>query len=110
MGAVNTYEYGFGKDVKEAFRDACDQAEIMYGIDPYNGQINNCHLIGLVKPPHRYGTKLYDQWEEKQIDNLSKRECKAIEVTGKLAIELKKNNGYARTRKKVYHFFGLAPD
>ena len=109
MGAVNTYEYGFGKTMEEAFDDACYQAECEYGMDTYNGKINNCYKPKLMKPPSRFGTKLYDKWEEKQIDKLDKRECIAVEITGKMAVDLKKRYGYFKTHKKVYHFFGVAP-
>lgn len=46
MGAISIVTTARGKNMQEAFRNACAEAEDEYGRDSYNGQINNCQLIG----------------------------------------------------------------
>ena len=46
MGAISIEVTGYGRDIREAFSNAQEEAEEQYGNDSYNGAINNCSLIG----------------------------------------------------------------
>lgn len=62
MGAISIEVTAYGKNIKEAFRNAQKDAEEEYGYDSYNGHINNCHLVKDVssKRPVMHPTELAD--------------------------------------------------
>jgi hypothetical protein len=111
MGAVDFSIIGFGKDVYEAYRTACEEAEEEYGHqEGYSGQINSTTSLLFDRTELRYGTKIYSKYIDKQLKDCPKRTCYAVEIKNKAAVDLKKKYGLTRSHKKVYHFFGVAPE
>jgi hypothetical protein len=72
MGAISIEVTAYGKNIKEAFRNAQEEAQEEYGTDSYNGSINNCYLTKDVssKRPTMHPTELYDYI----IERVDKRE------------------------------------
>lgn len=87
MGAVSISVEAQGKNMEDAFRNACKKAEIEIGTDPYNGGINNCELKG--SWTHKYNKrngKCLSELFDEATDYCYKRE-----VIGICTKEPKKN-------------------
>lgn len=72
MGATNIHYTALKsvhKSAKEAFNSLVEEDREWYGLDPYNGSISNCNLIGKISMPEDD-----DQYDE-ELDRLHKREC-----------------------------------
>jgi hypothetical protein len=109
MGACNFTCYGHGKDVKDAYHNAVDDARYEHGHDPYNGTISTTSVCEDVTEEYpRYGTKAFRLAIDKVWDTVPKWECRAVEVTGKALKEYRKRNGLERKRIRVFFFFGIA--
>ena len=116
MGA---YSFGIkkvAKTPKEAYKEAVERAEYEYGHDGYNGTIsttNNYYYFREDSHP-RWGTKKFDNWEDKILARDNSRiqkwgACGCVEITGKAAKEIKEVNGLKGKRGlKVFYFFGWA--
>jgi len=76
MGATNIIVQVRGANLKDAFNEAQKEAEDEYGTDSYNGEINNCVLVG--DRTAQLKNKSYDAIYEWVDDNLSKREVVGI--------------------------------
>lgn len=101
---------GYGKDLKQAYENAREQAIEEYGHDPYNGTISTTYGCGKVygeldnyngKWTKTLEKKAY-QYAYKTIDNLGGRECKAIDL-GKVSNRITHHNGWHK-----FIFFGWA--
>jgi len=92
MGATSIRISQKGKNIEHAFRLAQEEAQRLYGIDPYNGQINNCELWCDV-------TEWYNEAKDKNtfINEWLKKIEKRMVVGVKLTNDL-------------YLFFGWAPE
>ena len=94
MGAISIAVRGYGRNIKEAFKNAQDEAQEEYGSDSYNGAINNCYLVRDVtsKRPSMHP----DELESYIIDKCSKREvmgyCEAQPVLNKNKIKTQVEN------------------
>jgi len=75
MGATLITRHGRGKNMADAFRKLQIDAEEEYGNDSYNGEINNCSLLGDVSNQrHKFDED--DHFEEWIYNNkISKRDA-----------------------------------
>lgn len=112
MGAAYFEIEQIGRDINNAIAIAKEEADDEFGHQQgYSGQINSCYgSIYKLKSPYRYGTKRFNKWLEKVSDDMSKRDIYYLEITGKKAIDIKKSQGFARTRNKVFLLCGYAPE
>ena len=75
--------------------------------DGYSGDIQTCDEFTEAYKHPRYGTKAFYAWEEKQLDNMDKRECKYVVINGAVGKRIKENYGYkGRKGLIVVYFFG----
>lgn len=112
MGAVDITRVVVAKTAKDAFREAYEEDQDYYGHqEGYSGAFNSTNFVGIKKAPSRYGTKKFNDWVDSQLeDKIDKRDCYAVEITGKAAIDIKKRRGFARTRNKVFLLMAVAPE
>jgi len=111
MGAVDFNIIGFGKDAHEAYKTACKEADEEYGHQQgYSGRINSTSDFRELKSDLRYNTKAYNKFIDTFLNTCIKGNCRAIEITGKAAVDLKKKYNLKGTHKKVYNLFGVAPE
>ena len=72
MGATNihyTTKKSLHKSPTEAFNTLVKEDREWYGLDPYNGSISNCYLVGEISIP-----ETEEQYDE-ELNRLGKREC-----------------------------------
>jgi hypothetical protein len=94
---------------RDAYHDAVEDAEYEDGHDPYNGTISTTNGFSMRSDNPRYGTKAFDKWEEKVLDETDKRECVCVEITGAVATRIKNRRGYKGKKGiGVFYFFGMA--
>jgi hypothetical protein len=111
MGSCNFSTISFGKNAHDAYTKACDKAQEYYGHqEGYNGTISTTNGFSLLPSAPKYGTKIFQKFEEKTLDVLSKRSCRCVEIKGSKAKELKERNGLKGTRQKPFYFFGWAAE
>ena len=114
MGATNFGTARVAKSPREAYKQAVKGALYEYGHDCYNGTISTTDDYYFFDEHPRWGTKKFDNWEEKILDdhNIPVQKWKlagCIEVKGKAAKEIKEVNGLKGKRGlKVFYFFGWA--
>lgn len=108
MGACDFATIGAGKDLKDAYNNAVEDALYQHGHDPYNGTISTTSLMGLASNAPRYGTKAFNKYVHNALDTMPKWQCYAVEVKGKALKEYRKQHGLERKRIKVFYFFGIA--
>ncbi|MDG1949474.1 MAG: hypothetical protein P8J32_01470 [bacterium] len=103
-------EIGKFKNVGEAYRAAQEEANHEEGHNPYNGTISTCTSLSVARNAPRFGTQAFDKFEDKLLDDLGKRECLYVELTG-AALQKRKPN-YLKGKKGVkgYYFFGWAAE
>lgn len=109
MGAQTFMTIGYGKDFKQAYQNAREDAIKYYGENPYNGTISTT-----------YGCRVYnceincnmgENWTKtkekkayeiayKVLDNMEKRDCKVIDL-GKVSNRITHHNGWHK-----FLFFG----
>lgn len=111
MGACSISVRASGKSMQDAFQKAQRIAEREYGDDLYNGQINNCSLIGDVSSK-RSNFAEDDYFETWILDNTSKRDVKGyctskpIENNNKIKTVVE-NFPQVGTRKWITKYFGI---
>jgi hypothetical protein len=114
MGACNfgTTSIGKFKDAREAYDTACKEAVEYSGHrDGYNGTISTTRGFKLITTAPKFGTKAFQEWEDKQLDTLQKYgHCIAIEITGKIFNEMKKRDFSGKKGIKAFYFFGWAAE
>ena len=112
MGACNFSITVYGKDTDDAYKRAVKNSIKYRGDDPYNGTISTTRGVKLVEPPAKYGTKAFYEWEDKQLDKLSKwGHCISVEIKGSKTKSLKKDFGLAGKRGiKFFYMFGWAAE
>jgi len=110
MGACNFSNLVVIKGkARDAYHDAVEDAEYEDGHDPYNGTISTTDGFSMRRDNPRYGTKAFDKWEDKVLDETDKRECVCVEITGAVATRIKNRRGYkGRKGIGVFYFFGMA--
>jgi hypothetical protein len=108
MGACSFKCYGVGKDLNEAYENACAEVRFNQGHDSYNGTISTTMKTSEDSDAPRFGTKAFSAHLNKAFETIPKWECRAVEVTGKALKEYRERNGLQRKRIKVYFFFGIA--
>lgn len=75
MGACSIEVTSRGKSMTDAFRRAQERAQEEYGNDSYNGQINNCSLVGdVTDKQHQF--KEQDYFHTWILNNTGKRDVK----------------------------------
>lgn len=107
MGAQTFITFGYGKDLDSAYKNAVEDAYYEYGHDSYNGSISTtcgcCNCYGYVDS-HTPWTKTKEKKALKSayelLDNMEKRECKAIDL-GKVSNRVTHHNGWHK-----FVFFG----
>lgn len=113
MGASNfgQTEVGKYKDANEAYRQAQEEATWESGHDPYNGTISTCTSLSKARNAPRYGTKAFDKFEDERTENMDKRDCEFVEITG-AALKKLKGNRFKKGAKgiKAFYFFGWAAE
>ena len=109
MGAWIYTEVLVGKDVKEIYADAVEEALYEHGHDPYNGTISTTDLDKVI--PHtdmpRAGTKAWNKAIEKLMETTEKGSCVAVEIKpGSKVYKHYKNYSPYKGKKgvKVYKF------
>ena len=114
MGA---YDFGTArvtKTPKEAYKKAVEEALYEHGHDGYNGTISTTDGYYFFDKHPRWGTKAFDKWESKILDNNKGPvqkwgACGCVEIKGKAAKDIKQVNGLkGRRGLKVWYFFGWA--
>lgn len=91
---------------QEACRDARDYNGHQEG---YSGDIQTVGYCALRKDNPRYGTKAFQEWEDKILSKTDKREGHCIEITGAPAKRIKDSRGYKGKKGiRVFYFFGVA--
>jgi hypothetical protein len=109
MGACDFTVKAFGKDIKDAFKNAVEEALYENGHDSYNGTISTTQLVrDVTKEFPRYGTKAFWEKFDEARHTVPKWDCHAIELTGKALKEFRAKHGLARKRIRVFLFFGTA--
>ena len=111
MGATNFGNLTVGryKNASDAYNSIVKEAEYECGHDPYNGTISTTNGFKTSNDNPRYGTKSFDKWEDKMIDDMDKYECICVEITGAVLKRLKERNGYKGNKGiKAFYFLGWA--
>ena len=113
MGATNfkTTIIGKFKNEKEAYNAACEEAVSYYGHqEGYNGTISTTSGVKLSSDAPKYGSFLFNEWEDAQLDILRKYgHCLAIEIKGSKFAAMKTNAGLKGKKGiKAYVFIGIA--
>lgn len=78
MGASTFRTTGFGKTMREAYRDLCDEAQEEYGHDSYNGTISTTDGFRDVTSEFKRSKKSIGDFIQERFDILGKRDCEAI--------------------------------
>jgi hypothetical protein len=111
MGA-QTFEIlsvGRFKTASEAYSHECAEAEYYSGHDPYNGTISTTDGCYRRTGFPRYGTRKFDGWIGKEIDEMDKRDCRFIELEGAALKKVKEKHGYKGKKGiKAFYFYGWA--
>tara|TARA_R110000744_G_scaffold304368_1_gene412894 strand:- start:804 stop:1145 length:342 start_codon:yes stop_codon:yes gene_type:complete len=111
MGATNFGNLAVGryKNASDAYNKLVEDAEYEDGHDAYNGTISTTDGFRTSNDNPRYGTKSFNKWEDKMIDDMSKYDCLCVEITGAVLKRLKESNGYkGKKNVKAFYFFGWA--
>ena len=97
-------------DASDAYNEACEEMNAYNGHqEGYSGDIQTTHGFYMAKGNPRYGTKAFNKWEEKQLNELDKRECLCVEITGANLKRLKERRGLkGRKGYRAFYFFGMA--
>ena len=97
-------------NASKAYSEACEDMRDYNGHqEGYSGDIQTTHGFRMRSDNPRYGTKAFQKWEDKILDNLDKRECVCVEVTGAVATRIKHRRGWkGRKGLRVFYFFGMA--
>ena len=95
-----------------AYREICEEMNDYNGHqEGYSGDIQTTHGFRMRSDNPRYGTKAFDQWEDKRLDKLNKRDCECVEITGAVATRIKNKHGYkGRKGIRVFYFYGWAAE
>lgn len=111
MGACSFTRIGYGKDLKNAYQNAVDEAIEYYGNNPYNGTISTtcgCTKVYGVVDSETNWTQTKENKAYKvayqMLDDMDKRECKAIDL-GKVSNRITHHNGWHK-----FLFFGWAAE
>lgn len=111
MGATTFGTLSYGKDVKEAFHKAVEQARYGYGHRGYTGTIaEKSSYIVIPKSEHKgknktnYAYKLIDD-EDSRIDD-KWGPSGAIQIIGKKEKELRERYGLKGKKIQIWYFFG----
>jgi hypothetical protein len=59
----------------------------------YSGDIQTTDGFSMARNAPRYGTKAFDKWEDKQDEEMCKRDCLCVEITGASLKRLKERRG-----------------
>lgn len=115
MGACSfaVMQVGRYKDASEAYREACIEAEEYYGHqEGYNGTISTTHGCYPLRKKHpQFGSKKFYDFINDETEEMAKRECKYIEVTGAALKRAKERSGYKGCKGiKAFYFFGWAAE
>lgn len=78
MGGIDFKLYARGKNINEAYKDACEEAEVEYGNDGYNGSISTTAYLQDVTKEFKNGRKSLNEFIESKLENLGKRCCLAV--------------------------------
>ena len=111
MGATNFGDLAVGryKKASDAYNSLVEEAQYENGHDTDNGTISTTDGFRLSNDNPRYGTKSFDKWEDKMIDNMHKYDCICVEITGAVLKRLKERNGYKGKKGiKAFYFIGWA--
>jgi len=115
MGGTTFFTYGYGKDAKEAFRRAVEEATWEHGHGGYTGTIaEKSDYISIPESEHKgknkikYAQTLIDK-EDRRIDD-KWGPAGAIRLTGDLEKKLRKRKNLQGKKVKIYLFFGWASE
>lgn len=131
MGACNFYDQAWGKNAKEAFRNAVESSQYEYGHGGYTGTIAEKHSFVEHPSPKRIPVSKWVSWiEEVSFGKLTKIPIKhrelakrasedyqdkwgpavCIPVTGKALAEEKKRRVMKGSHMKLFVFIGFASE
>jgi hypothetical protein len=108
MGACDFTTIGIGKDLRDAYRNAVEDALYECGHDSYNGTISTTNCPDSPEDIRFKKWSTLNAYIEKHVWKVEKWDCKCIELKGKMLRDYKASHGLKKTRKKVYVFFGVA--
>ena len=97
-------------DASDAYGEACEEMNDDNGHqEGYSGDIQTTDGFSMARNHPRYGTKAFDKWEEKQMDNIDKRDCVCVEIVGAPFKRLKERRGLkGKKGYRAFYFFGWA--
>lgn len=79
MGASWFQQTGYGKTLKNAYDNACEEAEVEYGHqEGYNGTISTTHGVKDVTDKYKNSKMSLENYMHSQKEVLNKRDCCAI--------------------------------
>jgi hypothetical protein len=79
MGACTFTNTGYGKTMRDAYSNLCEDAQEEYGHqDGYNGTISTTHGFRDVTSEFKRSKKTLRDFISERLDKLGKRECEAI--------------------------------
>ena len=107
MGGHNFEDIAFGKNVDDAYRNACEQATWECGHDAYNGTISTTQGYTIIE---RHGRKL-STIEDDVLNNPRFEKwgrCAAVVLKGKEARDYRESHNLQRKKGVVVFFCGWA--
>ena len=100
MGAIAFMTTSYGKDYKNAYDNAVEDARDYYGSNSYNGTISTTYGCSIYRCEINGNTNWTQTKEKKayiiarqQLENMEKRECKVIDL-GKVSNRITHHNGW----------------
>ena len=98
-------------DARDAFYEAVEEANDYNGHqEGYSGDIQTVSGYRMVKDFPRYGTKKFQEWEDKMLDGMGKRDCVCIELTGTALQKVKPRRFKGKRGVRAFYFFGWGAD
>lgn len=96
-------------DVKLAYREAVTEANDYNGHqDGYSGDIQTVDGYKQARGYPRYGSKAFQDWLDKKLCEMDKRDCEFVEITGSRLVKIKESSGLkGKKGYRAFLFFGL---
>ena len=96
-------------NANDAYYDAIHEMNAYNGHqDGYSGDIQTSEGFSMATNHPRFGTKAFYKWEENQLDDMGKGECKCVELKGAVLKRAKGLSYKGRRGIRGFYFFGMA--
>ena len=96
-------------NASDAYNQACDEMNDYNGHqEGYSGDIQTTDGFYMARNAPRYGTKAFNNWEDKELDKIDKwGSCCCVEITGANLKRLKERRGLkGKKGYRAFYFFG----